>query len=58
MYRTPEQIKRATMHATNKAFDRYFQIELEDLREVYADTKMAAKKGPSMQRQVIDFSVK
>ncbi|MBU1902677.1 MAG: hypothetical protein KJ573_03700, partial [Proteobacteria bacterium] len=31
IYRTPEQIKRATMHSTNKAFERYFQMELEDV---------------------------
>jgi hypothetical protein len=30
-YRTPEEIKRATMHSTNKAFERYFWIETEDL---------------------------
>lgn len=39
LHRTPEEIKKATMHATNKAFDRYFQIPLDDLREVYADTR-------------------
>jgi integrase len=32
---TPDQIKRGTMHSTNKAFERYFQIELEDARKVY-----------------------
>jgi hypothetical protein len=32
---SPEQIKRATMHATNKAFERYFNIELDDVRKVY-----------------------
>ena len=37
--RTPEEIKRATMHSTNKAFERYFQIETEDLREIYRDTQ-------------------
>jgi hypothetical protein len=37
-YRTPEEIKRATMHSTNKAFERYFWIETEDLREIYGDT--------------------
>jgi hypothetical protein len=30
-FRSPEQIKKATMHTTNKAFERYFQIELEDV---------------------------
>lgn len=37
VYRTPEEIKRATMHTTNKAFERYFDIEAEDLREIYQD---------------------
>lgn len=41
-YHSPEQIKRATFHATNKAFERYFQIQLEDLRSVYGHTKRAA----------------
>ena len=36
---SPEQIKRATMHSTNKAFERYFQIELEDVRDVYQMTR-------------------
>jgi NADH-quinone oxidoreductase subunit N len=37
-YRTPEEIKRATMHSTNKAFERYFWIETGDLREIYKGT--------------------
>ncbi len=37
-YRAPEEIKRATMHSTNKAFERYFWIETGDLREIYRDT--------------------
>ena len=36
---SPEEIKRATMHTTNKAFERYFQIELDDVRGVYKKTK-------------------
>jgi len=44
LHRSPEEIKRATMHSTNKAFDRYFQISLDDLREVYADTKVTPEK--------------
>jgi hypothetical protein len=31
----PEQIKRATMHSTNKAFERYFRVEAEEARSVY-----------------------
>lgn len=37
-YRTPEEIKCATMHSTNKAFERYFHIESDDLRDIYSDT--------------------
>ena len=37
-YRTPEEIKRATMHSTNKAFERYFRMESDDLRDIYSDT--------------------
>ena len=36
---SPEQIKRATMHSTNQAFERYFQMEGDDLREIYAGTR-------------------
>jgi integrase len=41
-FRSPEEIKKATMHSTNKAFERYFQIELEDIKTIYAETKEAA----------------
>lgn len=41
-FATPEQIKRATMHSTNKAFERYFRIESDEVREIY---KMA-QGGP------------
>lgn len=37
-YRSPEKIKRAAMHTTNKAFERYFQIEADDVRNIYRDT--------------------
>ena len=32
---TPEQIKQGTMHQTNKAFERYFRIEADDVRNIY-----------------------
>lgn len=38
---SPEEIKKATMHQTNEAFDRYFQKDPNALREIYAK----AKKG-------------
>ena len=37
--RTPEEVKRATGHATNQAFERYLQIQEDELRELYADTR-------------------
>lgn len=48
-YRTPEEIRLGSMHSTNKAFERYFQIEPDDLRNIYRDTsgkKMAKKIIP------------
>ena len=38
-YRTPEEIKLGSMHSTNKAFERYFQVEPDDLRDIYRDTQ-------------------
>jgi len=32
---TPEEIKNATFHSTNKAFERYFRIKAEDARSIY-----------------------
>jgi integrase len=37
-YRTPEEIRIATMHTTNKAFERYFQVGADDVRSIYRDT--------------------
>ncbi len=42
-YCSPEQIKKATMHHTNAAFERYFQVELEDQRSVYRATQVRHK---------------
>lgn len=42
-HRTPEEIRRATMHSTNKAFERYFQIESDDVRNVYSDSAPGKK---------------
>ncbi len=36
---SPEEIKRATMHSTNKAFERYFQIESKELKNIYKETR-------------------
>lgn len=43
--RTPEEIKRATMHSTTEAFNRYFEMELEDLREIYGTGKLIEMEG-------------
>lgn len=32
---SPEQIKKATGHSTNEAFERYFRTEIEDIRLIY-----------------------
>jgi hypothetical protein len=32
---TPEQIKRAPMHSTNKAFERYFRVEKNEILDIY-----------------------
>jgi hypothetical protein len=38
-YRTPEEIRLGSMHSTNRAFERYFQVEPDDLRAIYRDTE-------------------
>ncbi len=43
-HRTPEQIKRATMHSTSASFERYFQLEADDVRDIYRDTRSSTKK--------------
>lgn len=42
--KTPEQIKRAMMTSTNKAFERYFRIESDEVRNVYELTRNADHK--------------
>ena len=42
-FKTPEQIRRATMHSTNKAFERYFRVELEEVKDVYQATMRFSK---------------
>ncbi len=41
---SPEQIKQGTMHQTNKAFERYFRIEAEDVRNIYSQASLKPKK--------------
>lgn len=35
---SPEQIKQGTMHQTNKAFERYFRVGSDDIRDIYRQT--------------------
>lgn len=42
-YFSPEQIKRATGSATNAAFERYYRIENEEVRNVFSRTTTAPK---------------
>lgn len=43
-FATPEQIRRASMHSTNKAFERYFKVESEEVKNIYALTQEVHKK--------------
>ena len=43
---SPEQIRAGTMHSTNKAFERYLQIQTDDAARVY---QMAIQTSPSGQ---------
>jgi len=36
---SPESVKRATMHSTNKAFERYLQITAGEVRPIYKDAR-------------------
>ena len=59
-FHSPEEIKKATMHSTNKAFERYFKIELDDLRKVYGHTKKVApnlhhKNGQPSKAKLLKF---
>jgi integrase len=50
---SPEEIKRATMHSTNAAFERYFCMESDDVRSIYKrsaevikiDTRLTPEKA-------------
>jgi integrase len=48
---SPEQIKRATMHSTNPAFERYFRMGAEDLRDIYK----SARPGSRKDKKLVDF---
>ncbi len=41
---SPEQIKQGTIHQTNKAFERYFRIGANDVREIYSRSTLGGKE--------------
>jgi integrase len=43
---TPEEIRRATMHSTNKAFERYYKIETDEIRSIYQKSQGATALQP------------
>ncbi len=47
----PEQIKRATMHSTNKAFDRHFQVSGEELQGIYEATRRDTTGTPKKKKR-------
>lgn len=54
----PDEIKQGTMHHTNTAFERYYQIELEDARRIYRETvgnELATATRSNRKAQVIDL---
>ncbi len=57
-HRSPEQIKKATMHSSNQAFERYFRVELDDLRDIYSDTRRTPEKVSPKRGELIEFTKK
>jgi len=56
---SPEEIRRATMHATNRAFERYYRVESDEIRAVYEKTQAATNvqpgKAPSEMGKLLTF---
>jgi hypothetical protein len=44
-YVSPEEIRRATMHSINIAFERYFRIESDEVRGIYQLTLSRGKQN-------------
>jgi len=38
--KTPEEIRRGSMHRTSESFERYFRIEQDEVRDVYSSTNL------------------
>jgi len=56
--RTPEEIKRATMHTTTSSFNRYYEDELEDLREIYSGEVLVNSFKPSQKAKLLKLNGK
>ncbi len=50
-YLSPEGVRRLTDHETNKAFERYYMKDLEELREGYAMTRRNTNATPIAHRR-------
>jgi len=50
-FATPEQIRRATMHSTNAAFERYYQVTADEVRSVYQATRCDTAVIPKKEKQ-------
>lgn len=48
---SPEQVRAATMHSTSAAFDRYFQRDLNEIRQHYERSKQARERFSSKTRE-------
>ena len=44
---TPEEIKKGSMRQTSKAFNRYFQMEMDDVRNIYGGISPETKLKPN-----------
>ncbi len=53
---SPEQIKAGTMHSTNKAFDRYLQIQTDDALSIYEATR-SGKPVANKKRQAKKYNL-
>jgi integrase len=42
-FRTPEEIRLASMHSTNKAFERYYRTDPDDYRDIYKEARGSSK---------------
>lgn len=49
-FATPEQIRRASMHGTNKAFERYFRVEKNEILDIY---QFAAKTTSNNNQKIL-----